>query len=332
MSEKRVFITGASGSLGKALVMNLLATTQATIVCYSRDPHKQNQLLELAKNSPRLRMVIGDVRDKDRLYWNMRGSTDVIHTAALKYVDAGEYSPTEYTKTNIDGTTNVAEAALKTGIERCLFISTDKCVAAINLYGRTKAVAERIWIRDNVFGRGKTRFSVVRYGNVFDSAGGVMEYWQDKKYGDEITVRTPNPTRFICFLSWGVQWVRDVLDNIRGGEIFVPADLKAISMVSLAEEIAGWQYVSMLPLLPGEKQHEILIAPEEYQSAITVDVGESSFHIINPDEPQWEYEPWQGSYIEPMMYTSELVEHMRAKDFLRLYEKTAHDWRKKWLL
>ena len=277
-------------------------------------------------------MVIGDVRDADRLYWNMRGSTDVAHLAALKHVDAGEYSPTEYVRTNINGTINVAEAALKTGVERCLFISTDKCCQPYNLYGRTKAVAERIWIRDNVFGCGKTKFSVVRYGNVFDSAGSVMEYWQDKTYGDEITVRTPNPTRFICFLSWGVQWIRDVLDNMRGGEIFVPAGLKAISMVSLAEEIAGWQYVNMLPLLPGEKQHEVLIAPEEYQSTVAVSIDESDFYVINPDEPQWAYEAWQGGYVEPMMYTSELVKHMRAKEFLALYKKIAHDWRKKWTL
>lgn len=295
------------------------------MICYSRDPHKQNELISITKNHSRLRVILGDIRDKERLFLAAHGCDTIIHTAALKHVDAGEYNPVEFVKTNIDGTLNVASAATELGIEKALFVSTDKAVSAFNLYGRTKAVAERVWIRENIYGRGTTKLSAIRYGNVFDSHGSVMEAWSNKKYGDDITVRIPNPTRFVCFLSWGVEWIRKALDMMRGGEIFVPSNLNAISMVSLAEEIVGWYHVSMIPLNAGEKQHEMLISPEEYQST----VEHAGFYIVNPEEPQWKYDNWKGKYAEPMMYTSELTKYIKAKDFIKLYKETAGDW-KKW--
>ncbi len=327
---QRVFVTGGSGSLGRSLILNLLSTTDSVVVCYSRDPHKQNELVALTGNHPNLRTVVGDVRDIDRLRWTMRGADVVVHAAALKHVDAGEYNPDEYHKTNIDGTTNVAEAAVSVGAEKCLFISSDKAVAPYNLYGRTKSVAERIWIRDNVLGRGKTKFSVLRYGNVFDSRGSVIQVWNERvKNGLSISVREPDPTRFVCFLKWGVDWIRASLELMRGGEIFLPAGLSAISMHDLALKFAPRDKWELSPLGGGEKQHESLIAPEEVSSAVFY----PPFVIVNPDSPQWKYQAWEnvirlhasvniGSEID-ILRSSQNAPRIGADDFIKLYNQYA---------
>ncbi len=286
--------------------------------------------MALTENHPNLRTVIGDVRDEDRLKWMMRGSDVVVHAAALKHVDAGEYAPTEYTKTNIEGTINVAEAAVTVGAEKCLFISSDKAVAPYNLYGRTKAVAERIWIRNNVLGRGKTKFSALRYGNVFDSRGSVVQVWSERvKNGQTISVREPDPTRFVCFLKWGVDWIRASLNLMHGGEIFLPAGLSALSMHDLALKFAPRDKWEVLPLGGGEKQHESLIAPEEVSSAVYY----PPFVIINPDSPQWKYETWKGfdndgipsstKYEIDILQSSRSALRIGADDFIELYNRNA---------
>lgn len=297
MSE-RIFITGGTGSLGSALVKHFVAIPGTVVVVYSRDPHKQNALLsEIPSHlQPNVRMTVGDVRDKDRLMQTMKGSTVVIHTAALKHVDVGEYNSSEYVKTNITGSENVARAGVDLGVRKMLFISTDKSVQAYNLYGRTKAVAEREWIRYNLFGRSVTALSAMRYGNIFDSRGSIMNDWSNKKRGDTVLVRTPTPTRFVCFLSYAIRWVDAVLNNMRGGEIFVPANLSSVNMLDLAETIVGREGVYREPLLSGEKQHEVLLAPEELSNTVLKCLlpYNEEFFIINPDNPQWETSAWSG--------------------------------------
>ncbi len=323
---QRILVTGGSGSLGSALITDFLQSfPTSTVLCLSRDVHRQDLLVERLKKkgipTDNLRLMLGDVRDKNRLEWVMRGATTVLHCAAIKHVGAGEYSPNEYILTNIEGTRNVAETALRANVEKCLFISTDKSCQPANLYGRTKAVAERLWVRYNGFNR-VAKLSCIRYGNVFDSRGGVYQVWKKCVENEQpLTVRIPDPTRFICFLSWGVQWVKQCLDMMRGGEIFVPANLSALSLHDLARELQPDDGLWVKERLKaGEKQHEILLAPEEHQSTVYRD----GFWIVNPEDPQWPYEAWEGGQPD-LPYSSDGVPRMNAKEFLRLYQEEAQE-------
>ena len=316
---ERYFVTGGTGSLGSKLVKHLLATTDDIVVCYSRDPHKQNRLLTETNNNPNLRCVIGDIRDKDRLWWWMRGATAVAHCAALKHVDIGEYNSSEYESTNIVGSRNVMETAVKLGVQKAIIISSDKSVAAANLYGRTKAVAERSWIRFNTEARGKTLLSALRYGNVFDSQGNVVQVWRDRlQKGLPIIVREPDPTRFICFLRWGVKWIIDVLACMRGGEVFVPCNLRTLSIHTLARQFSPEDQWQRLPLGSGEKQHEVLLSPEEIPDTVTV----GHFWVVNPLDHQWKYEKRVGAPVDVSQVSSATAPRMPVGEFLvQLEEK-----------
>lgn len=333
----RILVTGGSGSLGTVLIADLLKTTDDVVICYSRDVHRQHGLVDYLHSKgfddrfleDRLRLFIGDVRDQDRLFWAMRGVDTVVHTAALKHVGEGEYNSSEYIRTNIEGTSNVAEAAIQEGVSKCLFIGTDKIPGAVNLYGKTKAVAERLWIRLNQYGHPKTKLSALRYGNVFDSRGSVVEVWQSLiAQGLPISVCVPDPTRFVCFLPWGVEWIKGALAFMQGGEVFVPAGLQAISMHSLASYLQSdkSQWIES-PLLSSEKQHEILIAPEEYSElSITLPLQYNipyRMFVINPDTPRWRYSKWStdrecGVSVD-RPYSSGRVPLMPIEEFMRLY-------------
>ena len=329
--HKRILITGGTGSLGSRLVQDLLINKpDATVVVYSRDVWKQERLKQKLEQAglrqqveKNLRLFIGDIRDPQRLKRAIgHRTTTIVHAAAIKYVGIGEYNPTEFDQTNIQGTRNVAEAAIDAKVERCLFISSDKACQAINLYGMTKAVGERLWVRYNMFGYPRTHFSALRYGNVFDSQGSVMHVWQMAiEHNEPIRVRTPNPTRFIQFLKWGSKWVQEILPIMRGGEIFVPNNLKAVDMESVAKSLIADTSIEILyePIQSGEKQHEILLAPEEHRAAVIV----GNFIVINPDNPQWQYEAWRGvpMYDEP--YQSGTVPRMSGEEFLQLYKLEA---------
>ena len=311
-------MTGGTGSLGSKLVKYLLANTDSVVVCYSRDPHKQNQLLAETRNHPNLRLVIGDVRDEDRLWWMMRGATVVVHAAALKYVDLGEYNSGECSSINIDGSRNVMKTAVKIGAARALFISTDKSVSATNIYGRTKAVAERSWIRFNMEAHNRTMLSALRYGNVFDSRGNVVEVWRNRlQQGLPIIVREPEPTRYVCLLSWGVKWIIDALATMRGGEVFIPSNLRAVSMFDLARQFSPEDQWKREPLGSGEKQHEVLLAKEEIPD--TVNVGH--FWIVNPVDYQWRYEKWTGLPVDEKQVSSGTAPRMPVGELLSLLER-----------
>jgi FlaA1/EpsC-like NDP-sugar epimerase len=215
VTNSTILLTGATGSFGNAFVKQALTLNPKAIRCYSRDELKQSQMA--AKfNDDRLRFLIGDVRDLERLRRACRGVDYIIHTAAMKRIEVCEYNPKEAVSTNIGGAMNIIEAALDCGVKRILALSTDKCVHAVNLYGKTKAVAESLLIQANVYG---SQFSVVRYGNVMASRGSVIPLFQAQKAQGYLTI-TPrydailaHPRAFcgICFGVFG--------QNARRGDI-----------------------------------------------------------------------------------------------------------------
>ena len=255
-----VLITGGTGSLGSQLIPAFLAEGYFVSIV-SRDPHKQ--AIQQAKY-PDVRYILADIRDRETMLRACEIQDIVVHAAALKRIERGDTDTREYHSVNVGGTLNVAEACRITGVEKAVFIGSDKLVESVNLYGMTKAIGEKIWLAENTPYRA-TQFSALRYGNVVESNGSVYHIWQRRiEQGLPIVVRTPEPTRFFLSLDNAVSYVLFTIKHMQGGEIFVPASVKAFSLWELARAMqpqAEWQYA---PLLPTEKQHEILVAHTEY--------------------------------------------------------------------
>lgn len=261
-----VLITGATGSLGFLLCKRFIDKGDE-VIAFSRNPHKQAELIRDVNNS-NLHCVLGDVRDTERLEDTFRTYSPqvVIHAAALKRIERGETDSQEYLSINAVGTLNVARAAYRNRASKCLLISTDKAPQATTFYGTTKKIAEGIWIGNSRSNLGFSLFSVLRYGNVVDSNGSVWQIWQEKlKNNQQLVVRTPEPTRFFLKRKQAVDLVFQALDEMQGGEILLPSNLPAFSLWDLAYELSpddsSW---IMEPLVPGEKQHEVLAASNEY--------------------------------------------------------------------
>lgn len=252
LGEDRILIIGGTGSLGSALVERYVGMG-ANVSVLSRDPHKQKAL---AKKFPDVEFHLGDICDIGVVEQACLDKTYVVHAAALKHVDMGEEHVDEYVRVNIDGSRVVAEVCHRMGIQNVLFISSDKGCSPVNLYGKTKAVSEDIFLSKG--------FSALRYGNVVFSQGSMIFVWNDAlRGGDEfVWVRTPIPTRFFMTIEDAVDCVVEALGNSALGTLFVPHNLKAFGIRDLA--LAYNIPYRTTPLLPGEKQHEILISPSEY--------------------------------------------------------------------
>jgi len=261
---QRVLITGGTGTLGYALTKAFLARGFAVSIL-SRDAHKQVQFSQVF---PQVKCYLGDIRDVATVAKSMRGQDVVVHAAALKQVDKGQVHVAEFKSVNVDGTQVVAEVAEQMGVQRALFIGSDKQVSSINLYGMTKAVAEKLWLGSTE--PGGTRFSAVRYGNVMGSNGSVIPIWQSQiARGEPITVRTPETTRFFMRKQDAVKLVIDALVYMQGGETFIPGDVPAFSLHDLAEQFEpDYSKWLLLPLSAGEKVHEVLVAPGECVEAV----------------------------------------------------------------
>jgi len=256
----RILITGGTGSLGRELSLTLLAQGhQVTIL--SRDPHRQAAL----RNDPlfkQAKFILTDICEYAGVARACEGQDVIVHTAALKTLSIGEQAPAEFVRVNVNGTYIVGEAAIALGIKKCLFISSDKSPSSSSAYGTTKRLAECLWLANDE--RRGCRFSCVRYGNVADSAGAVWGIWRDLVAKSvPITVREPEPTRFLLRKKDAVQLVLWALAEMKGGEILIPANLPAFSLWDLARELQPEAVWVREPLGQGEKQHEILVAPEE---------------------------------------------------------------------
>lgn len=262
---KTLLITGGTGSFGQAFVKHLLTCHDpAKIIVFSRDELKQHEMSQWYKDE-RMRYFIGNVRDIDRLRVAFEGVDIVIHAAALKQIPACEYNPFEAVKTNIIGTQNVIQAALGANVSKVLAISSDKAVNPVNLYGATKMVLERLFVHSDVYAgsKRKTIFGVVRYGNVLGSRGSVVPLFLKQRKRGTITITDIRMTRFWMTLDFACQLVVNALEQMVGGEIFVPADLHAMPIVRLAEVVAPDAAVVFTGIRPGEKLHECLISSYE---------------------------------------------------------------------
>ena len=264
-----VLITGGSGSFGKAFTRRLLADKLSDrIRIFSRGEHAQESMArELASLDPagnRIRYLVGDIRDANRLAMALRGVDTVIHAAAMKVVPKCEYDPFEAVKTNILGAQNVIEAALSAGVGKVVALSTDKCVSPANLYGATKLCAEKLFTAADVYAGGRdTRFSVVRYGNIAGSQGSVIPLWRSLLAGSNrkiVPVTSPFCTRYYMTLDEAVQLVFWTLSNMRGGETVIP-EMAAYQLSDLAEAMEAKQEI--VGLRPGEKLHEAIVSEHE---------------------------------------------------------------------
>ena len=283
-STKVVLITGGTGSFGRSLVGTMLRHhNPSKLIVFSRDELKQHEMRVSGFTDPSLRYFIGDVRDRERLRRAMQGVDVVVHTAALKQVPACEYNPIEAVATNIEGGRNVIEAALDSGVQRVIALSTDKAVNPVNLYGATKLVAEKLFVQANAYrGEGPTRFSCVRYGNVVGSRGSVIPLFLNQRDTGKVTITDPRMTRFWITLDQAVCFVITCIERMHGGEVFVPK-IPSMNIIDLATAIAPQCEIEEIGIRPGEKLHEVLISEDEARQGVEFD---DSF-IIQPAHPWW---------------------------------------------
>ncbi|HYM24976.1 MAG TPA: SDR family NAD(P)-dependent oxidoreductase [Vicinamibacterales bacterium] len=285
---RTVLITGGTGSFGHAATQTLLESGDRVIV-FSRDEVKQAEMARLfgpAVRNDQLRFFIGDVRDGRRLARAFGAHPDlVLHAAALKRVESCEANPLEAIATNVLGAVNVVNAALDAGVPKVVALSTDKACAPLNTYGKTKALAESVFVRGNSYaGARPTRFSVVRYGNVIGSRGSVVPLFLEQREAGEIRITDRRMTRFWMPIGKAVDFVFGAADVMQGGEIFVPK-IPSAHVIQVAKAIAPDTPVTEIGLRPGEKLHELLISTDEGPQAR--DIGE--YYELVPIAPTWTF-------------------------------------------
>ena len=277
---KSILVTGGTGSFGSHFIRRILRDADPRrVIVYSRDELKQFELEHKLQNE-KMRFFLGDVRDKDRLLVAMRDVNIVVHTAALKQVPAAEYNPMECIKTNILGGQNVIEACIANNVEKVICLSTDKAANPINLYGATKLASDKLFVAaNNLTGKGKTRFSVVRYGNVMGSRGSVLDvYRRVKKTGSQkYPVTDPRMTRFWITIDHGVDSVIKAFSRMQGGEIFVPK-LPSIRITDLVKAMDPEAGIEVIGIRPGEKLHEVMCPEESARQTIEFD----DHYVITP--------------------------------------------------
>jgi len=286
LNNKSILITGGTGSFGKKFNSRIFKKYKPTDdIVYSRDELKQFEMRELfpTEKFP-IKYLIGDVRDKDRLYRSTQGVDFIIHAAALKQVPTAEFNPFEAVKTNILGAQNVIEAALENDVKKIVALSTDKACNPINLYGATKLASDKMFAAANNYqGSHHTSFSVVRYGNVVGSRGSVIPFFLKKKEQGVLTITDERMTRFWISLEQGVQFVLDSLKRMKGGELFVPK-IPSMNIMDLAKAIAPEAKTKIIGIRPGEKIHEVMISSDDAMNTLEFD----TYFVIQPSHPWWD--------------------------------------------
>jgi UDP-N-acetylglucosamine 4,6-dehydratase len=278
--NKSILITGGTGSFGHQYVQTLLEHYRpARIIVFSRDELKQYEMGQRF-NTPCMRYFLGDVRDAQRMEQAMRGVDIVIHAAALKQVPAAEYNPMECIKTNIYGAENVIRAAISNDVDKVIALSTDKAASPINLYGATKLASDKLFVAaNNMVGSGRTRFAVVRYGNVAGSRGSVLPFFEKliASGAGSLPITDARMTRFWITLQQGVDFVLENFKRMHGGEIFVPK-LPSIRVVDLAEAMAPHLPHEVIGIRPGEKLHEVMCPADDSHLTLAFD----KHYVIRP--------------------------------------------------
>lgn len=315
-SEQVVLVTGGTGSFGRKFVEIMLHEHRPKkLVIFSRDELKQHDMRAADFDHPTLQYCIGDVRDPARVERALSGVTVVVHAAALKQVPACEYNPFEAIQTNIMGGRNVIEAAIDQGVRRILALSTDKAVSPINLYGATKLCAEKMFVQANAFaGSHGARFACARYGNVVGSRGGVIAMFLEQRKRGKITITDPRMTRFWISLEQSVRFVIRCLEDMHGGEIFVPK-IPSMRMMDVAESIGAGCEIETIGIRPGEKLHEVLVS--EHEARHTLDMED--MYVIQPSHPWWKRENWVNgkALSDGFRYASDTNSAWLTKDQLQ---------------
>jgi len=300
--DKRILITGGTGSFGKTLADILLREHDPRrVIIFSRDELKQFEMQndERFRNDRRLRFFIGDVRDPQRLARALDGVDVIVHAAALKQVPAAEYNPFEAVKTNILGAQNIVDAAIDKGVRRVVALSTDKAANPINLYGATKLCSDKIFVAGNAYSGAKdTAFSVVRYGNVVGSRGSVVPFFLERRHETSLPITDTRMTRFWITLEMGARFVLDCLERAAGGELFVPK-IPSMRVVDLARVINPAAKQEIVGIRPGEKLHEVMVTEDDARHTVEL---EDRFVILPPYKwkplARWEEEgkPCEDSF------------------------------------
>lgn len=306
LKNKVVLVTGGTGSFGKKFIEKVLTLDVKKVIAFSRDELKQYEMKQEFQDE-RLRFFLGDVRDKDRLYRAFDGVDIVIHAAAMKHVDACEYNPFEAIKTNIHGAQNIIEAAIDKNVEKVIALSTDKACSPVNLYGATKLASDKLFVAANSYvGEKKTRFSVVRYGNVVGSRGSVVPFFKKIRHTGVLPITDERMTRFWITLEQGVQFVLDNLKRMNGGEIFVPK-IPSMKVTDLAKAIAPECEIEIVGIRPGEKLHEAMITEDDARHTVEFD----SYFVILPELSWWNNENYNDGKPLPegFAYTSDSNTH-----------------------
>lgn len=316
-TDKNILVTGGTGSFGRKFIEVMLKEFHpARLIVYSRDELKQHEMRTAGFAHPNLRYFIGDVRDLPRLRRALNGVDIVVHAAALKQVPACEYNPMEAIKTNILGSSNVIDAALDAGVEKVLALSTDKAVNPINLYGATKLAAEKLIVQSNAYAGGMTtRFSCVRYGNVVGSRGSVVPLFIKQRQHGEITLTDERMTRFWISLDQGVRFVIRCIEEMQGGEVFVPK-IPSMKMVDLAKAIAPEAKIRLIGIRAGEKLHEVLISEDEARSTIELE----DMYVVQPAAALWFGHQWSNkgkALPDDYHYASDNNDHWLTVDEIR---------------
>jgi UDP-N-acetylglucosamine 4,6-dehydratase len=276
------------------------------VAILSRDELKQQQLRNKFKNDSRLRWFLGDVRDYDRLKRAFHGIDFIIHAAALKQVDTGEYNPMEFIKTNVLGSQNVIDASIDAGVKRVVALSTDKASSPINLYGATKLTADKLFIAANNYSfTYGTTFSVVRYGNVMGSRGSIIPFFRNiASQGKPLPITDLRMTRFWIGVESAVKFVVDSLEMMTGGELYVPK-IPSMKIVDLAKAVSPGAKLVEIGMRPGEKLHEEMISADDSRRTTILDKR----YVVNPVVAEWGYKPPNGAKMtEGQAYKSDTNE------------------------
>ena len=316
--SKTVLVTGGTGSFGRKFAEVMLGEFPVgKLIVFSRDEYKQYEMRASGFNDPRLRYFIGDVRDVDRLRRAMPDVDVVVHAAALKRVPTCEYNPIEAVMTNVIGARNVIEAALDSGVDRVMAVSTDKAVNPINMYGATKLCAEKLFIQSNSYsGETGTWFSCVRYGNVVGSRGSVIPIFQEQAKTGKVTVTDERMTRFWITLGQGTRFVIRSIEQMHGGEVFIPK-VPSVNIMRIVEAVAPDAEVEYMGIRPGEKLQEVLVSAEEARHTLEFE----DMFVIQPVHPWWRHENREGGKPLPegFHYASDTnVEELSSEDLQRM--------------
>jgi len=292
--DASVLITGGTGSFGRALTKRLINSKARRIAIFSRDELKQLDMKN-EFHDDRLRFFLGDIRDSSRLDIALHNVDYVVHAAALKQVDTGEYNPMEFVKTNIVGSQNVIDACIRNGVKKVVALSTDKASSPINLYGATKLTADKLFSAANNYSYGYgTLFSIVRYGNVMGSRGSVIPYFKQLAAESKpFPITDKRMTRFWITLEQAVEFVLESFEIMQGGELYVPR-IPSMKIMDLAQAIKKDFKYEEIGIRPGEKLHEEMISPDDSRRTVEL----SNRYVVSPIFAEWGFTPPKGKAVE----------------------------------